>query len=524
MEFIFGYTKTTKFSEKEKQTKKRINLTMDTKLLLTLMTFGMLAVLSSAETNLQHCLCYNVETESDCYGSFDSQCKDYIKEVALVAWPSVVGMILFILIIPMAAMCMCFCKCCQYQPGDAAPPAWHRTAFFIIVCICVAGGSICTGFAVHHSDELSDGVEDMDTLINRLVVKMKADINQASDTYNVLRQNRPEAVSEESAQVVEDVKNNITRQANDINDAEEDVLKWDHGSGKWDSRHGITIAFCVIGLFTIVLGFLVGFCNRTWPSYSVVFLLCLFGTLVAIACLAYQTVEQVSNDICNDYNDVETQLLLRANTELGCNAGQTTGMGSFTGAVSTAEDNVGAEMFALLCTAMPLFSGCETLTGNWDIMSNAYENDTVVPVAAQAGCTDPCTLKQCAATTGGCPEGDTRTNAVAFKGIYDSVSGEFAILDSLVAQWGRCQALRQFVDDAEVHLCDGIEPEADKIWIAVMFLMVCMLATSLFVLVRAGDAKIESHAQYEEVDVCNECFLCNESFFFVHTIILYTGH
>eukprot|EP01061_Rhynchopus_euleeides_P017206 TRINITY_DN2865_c0_g1_i1.p1 TRINITY_DN2865_c0_g1~~TRINITY_DN2865_c0_g1_i1.p1 ORF type:complete len:495 (+),score=174.54 TRINITY_DN2865_c0_g1_i1:74-1558(+) len=462
----------------------------------------LLAVAATATgSKLEECLCYDVATESDCDGSFDHQCRGYIKEVALVAWPSVLGMLLFIMIVPMASVCICFCKCCRYQPGDAPPPQWHRTAFYVTVCVCLIGGAICMGFAVEHSEELTTGVDSMNDLVSDLVKELKDNANAAADSYSTLSLKYPQYAPASVNQTVNDVRNNVTRQADDITDAEDDVLKWDHGDGKWNSRRGLTIAFCALGLIVIILALATGLCMSSWTVYSVVFLVCLFGTMVAITALAYQTVEQVSNDICDDYPTVTNLLLLRANTELGCNAGQTTGMQNLVTAVSDAESAVGEGLYNQLCTDQ-LFD-CTTLNTSWASMSEAVRNPAVIPE-------DSTDLGTCRSVPGGCTVAACAVNCTANSPIQvasaqanqldATVQPLFATLDIVVSNWGTCSRLAYFVQDAQTHLCDNIEPHTDKIWISVTFLMVCMLITAMFLLVTAGQRKASATSQYSAVD------------------------
>ena len=461
--------------------------------LLFCVLFATLVGRCSAGTNadLERCICYNSTSETNCDGDFSHQCKDYMKAVGLSCWPSVLGLVLFIMVIPMVGVGMCFCRCCKPNPDEeGAPPLWHKLGFFFILMVMLLGGGLATAFAISNSETLSTGVDELSDIVDTLVRKAQSDTTAAATAYGGL----PAGIMKPTIQAqLQSVSKKVDDQTKEINDAKSDVLDWDHG--KWASRRTLTIGVTVASLITILLSFSAGLLRNKCFTYTVVFFLCLMGTISSIAALAYQTTEKVSDDVCHDYAAVTEITMNRATTELGCKPTSTDGLYEIVKAVTAAEAPVGTYIFDAVCKANVLFT-CGSKPTTFDSMNAAITDVTVLPASAASpevtACVaaGACTIKACSTLCTGNYK-DKAAEVVA-------QAARFQDLKRIAASWGGCQEVAKSFADARKPLCDDVEPYADRIWIAVAFLLLAMFVTTVLLMAYSQGAK-EARDQYTDI-------------------------
>eukprot|EP01060_Flectonema_neradi_P017168 TRINITY_DN2399_c0_g1_i1.p1 TRINITY_DN2399_c0_g1~~TRINITY_DN2399_c0_g1_i1.p1 ORF type:complete len:394 (+),score=80.79 TRINITY_DN2399_c0_g1_i1:67-1248(+) len=338
----------------------------------------------SQARDLAECVCFLNDTS--CSGdSWQDQCEDYYRAIGVTIWIGIFGILFFLFAMPIVLIVRRCCNGCGgHKPSKGLCYPKKNELFsgysakevlaLKIVIFGVLGASLAFGIPViTQSDEVSGSINDVGHYLEGLITEVDEAIDVVKNDFSTIPDLNYADIADE-VQKAED-------QMQDIRNAKEDMIKYDHNSATSRDNWTVGLMCGVCGVF--ILASLCAICNvsKVFPYILLSFLI-IVGLGVALITTVYQITGLLTNDFCNDYTEVSGSLIRRAENELGCSVGSTTGLNEI-----IIESNKGMDTFETrVCNdVMPQLAGVFTYdttvcapTPNWRLFKSILNDSNTV--------------------------------------------------------------------------------------------------------------------------------------------------
>eukprot|EP01064_Diplonema_japonicum_P006645 TRINITY_DN14491_c0_g1_i1.p1 TRINITY_DN14491_c0_g1~~TRINITY_DN14491_c0_g1_i1.p1 ORF type:complete len:505 (+),score=95.63 TRINITY_DN14491_c0_g1_i1:48-1562(+) len=466
---------------------------------------GVFGDMFSRDGDLEECVCFNKTSDSSCTGSISSQCEDYYKSVGWTLWPAAIGLLFFLIILPVIRCARRCCNCCGGKkpsegcccPSNEPHSGYSSCETCSLKLFIFAGTVLIAGLTIVilvRSRDLKDGVEDLGEDIDNFAKQ----IDTAADTivieYNALS---PLDTSDAVRQEIQDAAWTAKNQTEDITDGVNDMYNYDHK--KWYSRHYVTIGICCAMLFVFIISSIVALCNiKTCLPSIAMSMLSMAGLLFCIVVVVYQVSGVVMTDVCDNYNTTTGYLQDRIESKLGCNPGATTGLVEMITNTEQTKTAFTNRVCDAACNGLyncPLSCSPKAFDTIELILDNSSPVDTADPAYATCGSTPAqCTVRMCATT---CAAGSIRTASQQIVGNITTYVPSFNNITTHVYPVANCSILTQFVDTIESPVCNTLKDGAVDSWALTMGILILAIALSFVLLL--GQKRFGYKPPYAEV-------------------------